>query len=206
MDIAFDTESLTQLIHQYGTVALFLLLALGIIALPVPEETLLVIAGVLMGNGILSIPLTILAVFAGSLCGITVSYMIGSSVGSYFVGKYGNWIGITELRFKKIKSWFSHYGKWTLTIGYFIPGVRHFTGITAGINRIAYKQFALFAYSGAFLWVATFLSIGYFCRNACIKLVEEFDINLTTAIFLILLVIILFYISKKIVFNLLDRH
>ena len=53
-------------------------------------------------------------------------------------------------------------GHWALTFGYFIPGVRHFTAYAAGMSELEAPQFALFAYSGAVLWVGTFLSLGYF--------------------------------------------
>jgi len=46
-------------------------------------------------------------------------------------------------------------------IGYFVPGFRHFTAIVAGTSKLEYRAFALFAYSGAVLWVSTFLFIGY---------------------------------------------
>lgn len=201
MDFAVNTEAITHIIQEYGSIALFFLLVLGIIALPIPEETLLVISGVLMGNGYLNIPFTLLAAYFGSMCGITISYLIGMSVGVYFIHKYGGWIGITEMRLKKISDWFHHYGKWTLVIGYFIPGVRHFTGITAGLTRIEYHQFAFYAYFGAIIWVSTFLSIGYFCRHACVNLVENFDISITEAVSIAILSVVVLFITKKIIYS-----
>ena len=52
-------------------------------------------------------------------------------------------------------------GKWALIIGYFIPGVRHLTGYVAGGLRLPWRYFALFAYSGALLWVSLFIGAGY---------------------------------------------
>ncbi len=46
--------------------------------------------------------------------------------------------------------------------GYFIPGVRHLTAYAAGMSDLEAPQFALFAYTGAVLWVSAFLSLGYF--------------------------------------------
>jgi membrane protein DedA with SNARE-associated domain len=48
-----------------------------------------------------------------------------------------------------------------LIIGYFVPGVRHFTAIVAGTSKLEYHGFATFAYTGALLWVSTFLFLGY---------------------------------------------
>jgi membrane protein DedA with SNARE-associated domain len=53
-------------------------------------------------------------------------------------------------------------GKWLLVIGYFIPGVRHFSAMVAGSSKLSYPEFAPFAYAGALLWSSTFVSAGYF--------------------------------------------
>ena len=53
----------------------FFLLVLGIVGLPVPDETLLTFSGYLVYQGHLSLPLTFLSGFAGSACGITLSYL-----------------------------------------------------------------------------------------------------------------------------------
>lgn len=167
MDFLFDNETLSLWLTHYGSIALFFLLVFGIIALPIPEETLMVLAGILIGKEKLSIPFTMLAGYAGSICGITISYWIGRTAGHYLVLKYGKWVGITEKRFQKAHEWFERFGKWTLLIGYFIPGLRHFTGLTSGITEMEFKHFALFAYTGAVIWVSIFLSIGYFCSGVC---------------------------------------
>lgn len=162
MDSLPDKELLLYWLSQYGSFAIFGLLALGIIALPVPEESMMVFSGILMSQGELPIYATIIAAYAGSICGITVSYIIGRTAGHYLLLKYGGWLGLTQEKLDKLHKWGEHYGKWTLLFGYFIPGVRHFTGVSAGMTDLAYHQFALFAYTGAVLWVSLFLSIGYF--------------------------------------------
>ena len=52
-------------------------------------------------------------------------------------------------------------GRWTLLIGYYIPGVRHFTAYVAGASWLEFPVFALFAYSGALLWSLSFITLGY---------------------------------------------
>lgn len=149
-------------LNQYGSVAIFGLLALGIVALPVPEESLMVFAGFLMAKGNLPVVQTIIAAITGAWCGITMSYLIGLSAGTYLTRKYGRHIGLTDMRVERAHQWFEKYGKWSLFIGYFIMGVRHFTGYIAGTVRLEYRHFALFAYSGGLFWASLFLSIGYF--------------------------------------------
>ena len=48
-----------------------------------------------------------------------------------------------------------------LSIGYFVPGVRHATAVVAGAMELDWLSFAIFAYTGAAFWVSTFLLLGY---------------------------------------------
>ena len=81
MEYLPNTETLIHLLDQYGIIILFVLLALGIIALPVPEETLLVLTGILISNEKLALAPAFFAVLLGSICGITVSYLLGRTAG-----------------------------------------------------------------------------------------------------------------------------
>ncbi len=201
MDAIVNIEALSPWLEQYGSLAIFALLALGIIAFPVPEETLLVISGILMQTGSLPITETFIAALGGSICGITASYLIGRTAGDYFIHHAGKWFGVTQKHIDKAHDWFERFGKWTLFIGYFIPGVRHFTGVSAGMSRLEFKEFALFAYSGALFWVTTFLSIGYFFGDYGLSLFHKLEFGDQTSIFLIVLAIAAYlsylYIKRK---------
>jgi len=177
MDYIPDLDTFTLWLTNYGSIAIFILLALGIVALPIPEETLMVITGTLIGSGVLHPVSTFIAALAGSICGITLSYVIGRTAGIYFIRKYGKWVGLQEAHVDKVHNWFERFGKWTLSVGYFMPGVRHFTGFVAGTSYLEYRTFALFAYTGGLLWVSTFLSIGYFFGNYCLTACENLEIG-----------------------------
>jgi len=150
-----------ELLH-YGSLALFVLLAIGIIGLPIPDETLMVSAGFLVAKGKLYMIPTIIAAYAGGICGISGSYWIGCTAGHFLVKRYGHWFGISMHTTDRTRRWFRYLGEWALFFGYFIPGVRHFTGYVAGTMELDFKTFALFAYSGAIVWASLFLSLGYF--------------------------------------------
>jgi membrane protein DedA with SNARE-associated domain len=156
---------LTTWLTQYGSFALFALLALGILALPVPDETLIVFAGILISQQKLYLTPTLFAAYLGTICGITVSYSIGRLAGIYLLHKHGRWFGVTEAKLIKVHNWFEHYGTWLLFFGYFLPGIRHLTGYAAGMTELSYKRFAIFAYCGAVVWASIFLLIGYYLGN-----------------------------------------
>lgn len=199
MDMLLDIETVSVWLDQYGSFALFALLALGIIAFPVPEETLLMFSGILIQKGSLPLTETVIAALSGSICGITASYFLGMKIGHYFFSYAGKWIGINQSHLDKAHAWFERFGKWTLFIGYFIPGVRHFTGFSAGMSRLYFQEFALFAYSGAIVWVATFLSIGYFFGNYGLALFENLESSdqLLIALFLLIIAAYVFYLYRK---------
>jgi membrane protein DedA with SNARE-associated domain len=148
-------------ITEYGYIAIYCLLMLGIVGLPVPDETLLTFTGYLIFKGRLSLPLAFASALAGSATGITLSYWLGRTFGLTLVHRYGKYLRIREDQLTRAHYWFERVGHWGLTFGYFVPGVRHFTAYAAGMSDVRPHQFALFAYSGACVWVATFFTLGY---------------------------------------------
>jgi undecaprenyl-diphosphatase len=64
-------------------------------------------------------------------------------------------------RVHRIHDWFHRIGGITLTFGYYVPGVRHLTAYVAGATELEAWTFALFAYAGAALWSASFITLGY---------------------------------------------
>lgn len=154
-------EALFRWISQYGYPAIFGLLVFGIVGLPVPDETLLAFTGYLIYRGRLQLAPAFLAALGGSICGITVSYVLGRAFGMPLIHRYGRYIHLTEERIAKAHAWFERIGHWSLTFGYYIPGVRHFTAYAAGISELEPHAFAVFAYTGAFLWTSSFITLGY---------------------------------------------
>src|SRR5260370_18597388 len=76
--------------------------------------------------------------------------------------KLGKMLHVSDAHIHKVHRFFHRIGRWALFIGYYIPGVRHFTAIVAGTSRMEYRWFAAFAYAGACVWVTSFISLGYF--------------------------------------------
>lgn len=155
-------EHVSQFISQYGYFAIFALLMLGIVGPLIPDDTILVLSGIAAHEGRLAPGMTIGVAFAGSVCGITVSYMVGRT-GAIFALRR---IRILDRWFSdhlpRVERWFEQYGKWTLFFGYFIAGVRHFTAVGAGVGKLRFRTFAAYAYPGGLIWVTSFVAIGYY--------------------------------------------
>jgi len=146
---------------QYGPFAIFGLLTLGIFGLPVPDETLLTFAGVLISRGDLHFVPTWVAAALGAMFGITLSYVLGRTAGMAVVHRYGRWFHVGDPELARLERWLERTGKWTLVFGYFIPGVRHVTGIVAGASQLPFPVFAGFAYTGACVWSSLFVLLGW---------------------------------------------
>ncbi len=153
---------LVHWITTYGAAALFVLLLLGVFGLPVPDETLLTFAGVLVHEGHLAFGTTWVAAALGSMCGITLSYVLGRTAGLALVDRYGAWLHVTGDHLRRVERWLERGGMWTLTFGYFVPGVRHLTALVAGSSQLPFPLFARFAYAGAIVWTLTFIALGWY--------------------------------------------
>jgi membrane protein DedA with SNARE-associated domain len=189
-------------VATYGYVAIFSLLVLGIVGLPVPDETLLTTCGFLIYQGHLQLVPAFACALAGSMSGITCSYLIGRTVGWKFLhSRVGRWLRIKDRDIQRVHDWFNRIGHWALMVGYFIPGVRHFTAIVAGTSKLEYRSFAMYAYTGATLWVSTFVFIGYHFGERwrqILSLVER-NLKLVSVVLgaLILAYLLVRYFSRK---------
>jgi membrane protein DedA with SNARE-associated domain len=147
-------------ITTYGLVAIAVLLMLGVFGLPVPDETLLTFAGVLVHEGRLHFGPTWAAAAFGSMCGITLSYVLGRGLGPAAVAHFGSWFHVRSQDLVRVERWLERSGKWSLTFGYFVPGVRHLTALVAGASQLPGKVFAGYAYAGALVWSLAFITLG----------------------------------------------
>jgi membrane protein DedA with SNARE-associated domain len=183
-------EQLLTWVSHYGYAGVFAMLMLGIAGLPIPDETILVFCGYLISKGRMNPALAFASGAAGSICGISLSYVIGRTVGHRLIHRYGRYVRITQVEIDRVHRWFQHMGEWLLTFGYFIPGVRHSTALVAGMSELEYGVFARFAYSGAVVWVSVFLTVGYFVGDKwqfAVNLVQRYTLRATAVAVLVLI-------------------
>jgi membrane protein DedA with SNARE-associated domain len=190
-------EIASHWIIHYGYFGLFSLLMLGIIGLPVPDETLLTFAGYLIYKHQLHYIFTLLAAYLGSICGISISFLLGHSLGLWLIRKYGKYVFITPEKIDHVHSWFQRYGKWGLVIGYFMPGVRHLTAYVAGASKLEYPTFALYAYSGGLIWASTFVYLGYALGNEWQKVLGRIHQHAVIGTVVIIVVFVVLWFLKK---------
>jgi len=137
-------------------------MALGIIGLPIPDETILTFAGFLIYQKELNLIPTYLFSIMGSITGMSVSYYIGNKLGKKFLYDEHSIIHISKVKLDKTDNWIQRHGSWFLFIGYFIPGVRHLTALITGTSKTSYRKFLSFVLPGGFLWISVFISLGFY--------------------------------------------
>ncbi|MCM3766382.1 DedA family protein [Neobacillus niacini] len=186
---------ISTLVQQYGYIGIFLLLILGIVGLPIPDEVLLTYVGYNVYLGRLSLVTSIIVAICGTCIGITVSYQLGKMLGLPFLERFGPKVKIGKKKLDATGNLFSKYGGILLFIGYFIPGIRHITAYIAGIASYRKTYFSLFAYSGAIVWVSVFIGLGNLLGGNWM-MVEQFLLQFSKALWFILLLIVLTFIYK----------
>ncbi|MBW7458270.1 DedA family protein [Paenibacillus sepulcri] len=152
-----------QLFAQYGYLVLLLGLPLDFIALPIPPgNSTLTYTGFLSYKGVLQGGSAIAMALAGSIIGVTITYMIGYKAGMPLIERYGRWLFLKPELVERTRRYYDKYGDRLLLVSFFIPGVRQFVGYFIGIIRVPYRKVWIYGYTGDALWVIVFFSIGYF--------------------------------------------
>ena len=191
-------ELLDHFLANYGYFAIFFLLMLGIVGPLIPDDTILVLSGLAVHRGQLQLGATIAVAYAGSLCGITLSYALGRTGAIYVLERFPPVERWVNRHLPQVQKWFERYGKWTLFFGYFIAGVRHFTALAAGMSNVRLKTFALYAWPGGLAWVISFISIGYFLGAEWEQIHRRFNRGaLIGAVLLAVIALIAWYLRRK---------
>lgn len=145
-------------LSQYTYLGLFFILGISIMGLPTPDEFLMTFVGFLSYSGKVNHILAIVSATAGSMTGITITYFLGRFFGGKILVFLKKHVGSDLL--EKVIKWDEKHGGKLLTVGYFIPGVRHLSGYISGFSGLEYRTFAFYAYLGALLWTSSFISLG----------------------------------------------
>jgi membrane protein DedA with SNARE-associated domain len=154
-------HSLEPTLDRFGYLALGLVF-LEDFGVPVPGETVLIIAAVYAGTGRLSIWLVALLAFLAAILGDNVGFGIGHFGGRPLAERYGKYILLTPERLDKTANFFDRHGGKVIVIARFVEGLRQANGIIAGITGMHWSKFLPFNMLGAALWVGVWVSIGYF--------------------------------------------
>ena len=127
-----------------------------------PGDTLLVITGVLTATGVIEIDIwwVCLAISLAAFLGGEVGYLIGHRVGpKIFERKETGLFSIENV--KRTNAFFSRFGGIAVILARFVPVVRTFAPIAAGVGHMDYRKYSLYNAIGALVWGSGLTLVGY---------------------------------------------
>ena len=159
---AEQSSGLLGLVATYGYLALFLVLFLEELGvpLPLPGDLTLLFAGYLVGMGMLRFDLATIAVVLAAVSGASALYFLTRRKGRPWLARYGRYLHLDERRLAWIEARFRRFGPWAVLVARVTPGLRIYTSILAGLAGVSYARFLAALGPAALLWAMLFIFVG----------------------------------------------
>lgn len=144
----------------YPVLALIIFLETGAMIFFLPGDSLLVTAGVYAATGKLSLLMLNLILIPSAVLGPMLSYFIGAKVGPVLFSKPRSRFFRPE-HLQAAHNFYELHGGKAIIIARFMPLVRTFVPVVAGVAQMRYRDFAMYNITGGVSWVASMTLIGY---------------------------------------------
>lgn len=156
---------ITNLIAQAGYPAIFVLMLLGCMLIPIPSEVVMPFAGFLASQGVFDFWTLVIVGSLASLVGSLGAYGLGYWGQERFVKKlikkYGKYLLITYDEVELAERWFRERGELISFVSRLIPVVRAYISLPAGFAQMNVIKFSVYSFAGAFLWTLTLTYLGF---------------------------------------------
>lgn len=126
-----------------------------------PGDSLLFTAGILASQNLLNIQLLVLGAFICAVVGDNVGYITGHKFGRRLFRKEDSWL-FHKKHLTTAQTFYDKHGKKTIVLARFMPIVRTFAPIVAGIGAMRYRTFIAYNLIGGFAWTFGITLLGYF--------------------------------------------
>ena len=161
------TENLKEIISAIGYLGLFgiVFAESGILfGFIFPGDSLLVTTGLLASQGLFRIEFLIPLLAIAAVAGDSAGYWMGKKFGPRIFNKEKSFF-FDKKHIERANAFYKKYGKKTLIIARFLPYIRPFAPIMAGVGNMEYGKFISYNVIGGILWTAGMLGFGYFLGN-----------------------------------------
>jgi len=149
------------LLDHWGYLGIFLAVILGNVGLPVPEETVLAMAGYAASRGVLHLPVILVIGVVSAVAGDNIGYWLGHRYGRRAIERFGHLAFIPPQRMQKITSFMTRYGAFAVFAARFVVGLRTLAGPLAGATGMRPRTFVIANILGALVYVPYAVAIGY---------------------------------------------
>lgn len=152
-----------HLITTFGTIGIILVVFAEsglLFGFFLPGDSLLITAGVFAAKGDLSLPVILVGVFVAAVTGDQVGYAFGNKVGPALFRRPDSRL-FKKKHLVKAQKYFDDHGPRTIVLARFIPIVRTFAPVLAGVSEMPYRTFVTYNVLGGLLWGVGVTLIGY---------------------------------------------
>jgi membrane protein DedA with SNARE-associated domain len=185
--------TLDNLLASYGYLAVFTLVGIESLGIPLPGETLLITAGIYAGTTHhLTVEGVIAAAAAGAIIGDNIGYALGNKGGLPLLRRYGHYIRVDERRIKLGRYLFARYGGRVVFFGRFISVLRTYAAFLAGASSMDWRRFFAFNAAGGIVWSTVYGLAAYYGGSAFKSLSTPLDIGLLAAALLLVVTLVRF--------------
>jgi membrane-associated protein len=190
----FDLETLIRTIGYVGLFAIIFAESGLLIGFFLPGDSLLFTAGFVASQGYLDIRLLVPLCFIAAITGDAVGYAFGHTIGRRLYERPDSRLFRRE-HLLQTEAFFAKHGGKAIVLARFMPVVRTFTPIVAGMGAMRYARFTLFNLIGAFLW-AIGLSVAGFFLGSVIPDVDRYLLPIIALIIVVSIAPSAFHIWK----------
>jgi len=152
-----------SLIEAFGTLGLFLIVFAEsglLVGFFLPGDSLLFTAGLLAYKGVLNLPVVMIVAVVAAIAGDQVGYVIGRKAGPALFKRPDSRL-FHQKNLERAHAYFEKNGPKTIILARFLPVIRTFTPVVAGVGRMDYRRFVTFNVIGGVLWGAGVTTLGY---------------------------------------------
>ncbi len=167
----------------YPALAAIIFLETGALVFFLPGDSLLVMAGLYAAQGSLNIVLLNLLLIPLAILGDALSYYIGHKAGHAMFERPRSRFFRPEL-IKKAHGFYEKHGGKAIILARFVPILRTFVPVVAGVGQMGYKKFATYNIIGGAAWIASMTLVGYILGARFPILVQHIEKVIIVVVFL----------------------
>lgn len=182
----YDVEALVRIGGLMALIAIVFVETGLFVGFFLPGDSLLVTAGLFAARGDLGLWSIFLFVSLAAIVGDTVGYTIGARTGPKIFTREDSLL-FHKKHLITTKEFYDRYGGVTIIIARFMPIVRTFAPLVAGVGGMEYRRFVFYNVAGGIGWVVSMTSLGYFLGKAVPGIDRHIHVVIAVVIFLSLL-------------------
>lgn len=161
-----------------------------------PGDSLLVTAGVFAAAGHIDLYMMLLLVSLCAVVGDQLGYYIGQKTGPALFNREDSLL-FKRSHVLRAQQFYERYGSKTILIARFVPVVRTFAPIVAGVGQMKYRSFVTYNVAGGVLWVFSMILLGFFIGNTVPDIDKHIHKVILVVVFLSILPAIIEVIRER---------